>query len=124
MRVDILTAHTDDLGESVDQIFGVNVYADPEQLTRTREQQDRLDRIERGKLSISEVPVEQTLVVRANREFPIFDGILTQTSTGDIVRLDQRPDGLWNIISNEEVSTYGVDEQELFSIVKPLEVAQ
>lgn len=54
MRIDMLYAHNDDLGERIGQIFGVNVYNDPDTKTRKREIIDRAFRIAMSKKSTEE----------------------------------------------------------------------
>lgn len=124
MRVDMLTAHSDDLGDRIGQLFGVNVYEDPHEKTIARE--DRFATLLvalRKKSKTSEDAHVVAAVTRPSREFPLLDCMLAQTNAGDTVRLEQRRDMLWNIVSHDGPSTFGVDEKTLFALVKPLEVA-
>lgn len=124
MRNDLLFAHAGDLVDTGERLFGVNVVKDPFISTLERELPSHHLRIEMGKLGgASEVAVGTT-EQRASREFPLFDCMMAQTNAGDIVRLELRADGLWNIVNHEGASTWGADEAVLFSLVKPLEVAQ
>lgn len=124
MRVDVLTAHENDLGERIGQLFGVNVYDDPDSKTRLREISFRRLLIAMGKLNNEGVAFVQETQQRPSRAFPLFDCMMAQTNDGTVVRLEQRPDALWNIVSHEGSSTWGADEATVFSLTKPLKIAQ